>query len=164
MSKYNPNLMIPFYSQYGVLASQCSARYPSNPTIVWNVAEKKTEYKPREPYRYRETDEVWQIKIDKYNAEKAIFDAKIASGKFIEVLEYEWRLNMPWRDKLEYIGYSKYQSGVRFNFKSINTEIEYNMFISDFNDTMLLRGMDGKYLDGEFAFAKKGSYIAMIML
>lgn len=60
--------------------------------------------------------------------------------------------NHVFSDTLEYIGYS----GNHIRFKSINSERNYHMFISDFDEALQAKRLIDNQLIGSFCFTRKG--------
>lgn len=67
----------------------------------------------------------------------------------------EWRDNYEFEDTLEYEGYSRGRSSVTIIFTG-STGVKYEMFVSDFDEVIRTKGLDGKIVTAKWTFVKKG--------
>ena len=67
----------------------------------------------------------------------------------------EWKENFQFQATLVYEGYRKGRSSIAFRFHDLKTNINYSMFISDFDD--IVGYLTNGTLTGIFTFIKKGA-------
>lgn len=70
--------------------------------------------------------------------------------------ECYFKPNKNFYDELEYVGYSRGRSSIKINFKSLLTNIHYEMFMTDFNDLLINKCFNNP-LKGNFTFCKRGA-------
>ena len=68
--------------------------------------------------------------------------------------------NKIFSDRLEYVSCG----GSQINFKSLNSNRQYGMFLSDFNKVMQAKKLQNNIIEGEFFFTRKGLVQGLRML
>jgi hypothetical protein len=165
---------IPFNAETGSLVewinpSLFSGKFPM-PDRWYDTEEKcyvSEPTKPFPPYRTSLTGEAsWKQKMEnydqelqKYIAEKAVFDARVNEGRYVRKPVYILKDNFVFCDTLSFIGYSRGRSSAKIDWISASTGAEYGMFLTDFEELVKKVGfnaLDGRGVEAEFTFCKRG--------
>ena len=74
------------------------------------------------------------------------------------------RPNSIWIDGLIYLGYGRGRSAAYFLWRSVFTNREYYMFISDMNDVLLSTDMMARIIKAQFTYVKRGQNFGIKMV
>jgi len=84
-------------------------------------------------------------------------------GDMMGYPDYEWRIgsfldiNTEFKAKMQYDSYSRGRSSIKLHFIDLNTNKNYEMFMTEFDRIMNLGLINSNsYLSGIFGFHKKG--------
>ena len=162
MKKTKSILMIPFTYHYEEMLDYYDFRYDeseNNRVTTWDTVENHRVYMPY-VRTYKHTGETESDFVNSKNKDQARLDECsefIKSGRYIEVNEVVWKPNIEFTDTLKYSHYSRGISSAKIHFASQSNGKKYEMFLTDFDELMDLKGFQGNVVEDVFTFCKRGA-------
>lgn len=154
--------MIPFTYYFEEMLDYYDYRYDesdNNRIITWDTKELRKVWMPhiRTYKSYGESDESFEAGKKKDQLELDDYFNRIHSGEYIEVNEVIWKPNFEFTDTLKYSHYSRGRSSAKIHFTSQSNNKSFEMFLTDFDELMGLKGFNGNTVTDTFTFCKRGA-------